>query len=98
MLPIYAKLSSHVLAIQERREREAVNMIGTVLTLARLKVVPTIKNLICRCFFMIVRCDAVENYMFYRDSQLVVVGLYYGEVAKNCMSLLCSLQVQDIIN
>ena len=39
--------------------------------------------------FMIVRCAAVENYMFFRDSQLVlVVGLQYGEVAKNCTSLL----------
>ena len=31
------------------RERERVNMQGTVFTLARLKTVPTIKNLICRC-------------------------------------------------
>ena len=31
------------------RERVAVNMQGTVFTLARLKIVPTIKNLICRC-------------------------------------------------
>ena len=39
MLPIYAKLSSHVIAIQDR-ERAAVNMQGTVFTLARLKIVP----------------------------------------------------------
>ena len=50
MLSIYAKLSSHVLAIQEReRERAAVNKQGTVFTLARLKIFPTIKNLICKC-------------------------------------------------
>ena len=30
-------------------EREAVNMHKTVFTLARLKIVPTIKNLIGRC-------------------------------------------------
>ena len=46
MLSIYAELSSHVLAI---RERAAVNMQGTVFTLARLKIVSTMKNLICRC-------------------------------------------------
>ena len=34
---------------------------------------------------MIVRCNAVANCMFLADSQIVqVVGLYYGEVAKNC--------------
>ena len=69
MLSIYAKLSSHILAIQ--REREAVNMQGTVFTLARLKIVLTIKNLFVDVFFMIVRYDAVENYMYHRDSQLV---------------------------
>ena len=46
MLSIYAKLSSQVLVF---RERAAANMQGTVFTLARLKMVPTIKNLICRC-------------------------------------------------
>ena len=55
-------------AIRER-ERASVNM-QTVLTLAGLKIVFTIMNLICRCL-VIVRCDAVENYMFIRDSQLV---------------------------
>ena len=45
MLSIYAQLSSHVLAILREREREAVNMQGTVLPLAKLKIVPTIKNL-----------------------------------------------------
>ena len=52
MLSIYAKLFSLVLALRERereREREAINMQGTVFTLARLKIVPTTKNLICRC-------------------------------------------------
>ena len=46
MLSVYAKLSSHVLAI---RDRAAVNLQGTVFTLAGLKIVPTIKNFICRC-------------------------------------------------
>ena len=82
MVSVYAKLCSHVLAI---RERAAVNMHGTLITLARLEIVSTIKNLICRCLLMIVRCDTVENYMFLRDS-LVVSGW---------MSLLYSLQVQD---
>ena len=40
MFSIYAKLSSHVLAIREKEQ---------VFTLARLKIVPTIKNMICRC-------------------------------------------------
>ena len=59
MLSIYAKLSSHVLIIQV-----AVNLQGTVFTLARLKIVSTIKNLIFRH-------GAIENDMFLRDSQLV---------------------------
>ena len=38
-------------------------MQGTVFTLARLKIVPTIKNLICRCLTF--DCEmSVENYMF----------------------------------
>ena len=46
MLSIYAKLSSHLIAVCERerergREREAVNMQGTVFTIARLKIVPS---------------------------------------------------------
>ena len=37
-------------------------------------------------FFVIVRSDALENYMFHTDLQLMqVVGLRYGEVAKNCI-------------
>ena len=44
---------------------------------------------------MIVRCDAVDNYTFLSSQMMLVVGLKYGEVAKNCMSLLYSLQVQD---
>ena len=40
MLSINAKLSSNVLAVRER-EREAVNMQGTVFKLARLKKVPS---------------------------------------------------------
>ena len=47
MLSIYAQLSSHVVAIE--RDRAAVNMQRTVFTLAGLKIVPTIKNVICRC-------------------------------------------------
>ena len=47
------------------RERETINKQGTGFNLARLTIVPTIKNLICRCLiFMIVKYDAVENYMF----------------------------------
>ena len=38
-------------------------MLGTVFTLARLKIVPTINNFV-DVFRMIVRCDVVENYMF----------------------------------
>ena len=66
MLSIYVKLSNYVLPIQEREC--GIHMSGTVFTSARLKIVPTIKNLIFRSFFMIVRCDSVENYMFLRDS------------------------------
>ena len=66
MLSIYAKLSSHILTIQ-KRERVAVNMQGTVSTLVRLKIVSSIKNLTVNVFFIIVKCDAIENYMFLRD-------------------------------
>ena len=38
MLSVYATLSSHLLGL---RERVAVNMQGTVFTLARLKIVPS---------------------------------------------------------
>ena len=51
MLSIYAKtiqLCTHYL-----RERAAESMQGTVLSLARLEIVPTIKNLIVDIFFMI---------------------------------------------
>ena len=72
MLSIYANYP----VMYSLSEKAAVNMQGTVFTLVGLKIVPTIKNLIY-VFFTIVRCDAVENYMFLRDSlQLVlVVGL-----------------------
>ena len=43
MLSIYAKLSSHLLALE--RERATSHMQGSVLTLVRLKIVPTIKNM-----------------------------------------------------
>ena len=46
------------------RERFSLNMQGTMFTSAILKIVPTIKNLICKVFIMIVRCDAFENYVF----------------------------------
>ena len=51
------------------RERAAVNMQGTV-------YLSKIENSFYHqgfvdVFFMIVRCDAVENYMFFKDSQLV---------------------------
>ena len=48
ILSVYAKLPSHGFAIRERG-RVAVNMQGTVFTIARLIIVPTIMNLICRC-------------------------------------------------
>ena len=32
-----------------KRKRATVNMQGTGITIARLKIVPTMKNLICRC-------------------------------------------------
>ena len=41
MLTLYAELSSRLLDIR-KREREAA--LGTVFILARLKIVPTIKN------------------------------------------------------
>ena len=50
MLPIYAKLSSRLLAVE--RERAAAHMQGTGFTLARMKIVTTIKNLYhiqCQC-------------------------------------------------
>ena len=59
MFSIYVKPSSHVLAIQEMGA--AVNMQRTVFTIARLKIVPTLKNLIIDVVFMIVRCDAVRS-------------------------------------
>ena len=43
-------------------------MQGTVFTLARLKIIPTIKNLICRRLLYDCTCDAVVNYMFLTDS------------------------------
>ena len=53
-------------------------MQGTGFTLySKIENSSYLKNLIfVDVFFMIVRCDAFENYMFLRDSQLVlVVGL-----------------------
>ena len=41
-----------------------VNMQVTVFTLVRLKIVPTIKNLICRCLLYNLRYDAVDKYIF----------------------------------
>ena len=49
MLSVYAKLPSLILVVQKR---VAAHMQGTVFTLARLKIVPTIKNLShiqCQC-------------------------------------------------
>ena len=51
MLSIYATLSSHLLTVR-KGERAAAHMQGTVLTLARLKTVPTIQELVslqCQC-------------------------------------------------
>ena len=68
-LSIQAILSSHVLTTREReRERTAVNMQGTVFTLAGFEIVHTIKNLIIYDFFMILKSDAVENCIFLRNS------------------------------
>ena len=50
MLPIYAKLSSCLLAVE--RERAAAYMQGTGFTLARMKIITPIKNLYhiqCQC-------------------------------------------------
>ena len=49
---------------------------------------------------MIVRCDAVENYMFLRDSQLLqVVGLQYGKVGMNyvCAVFLTGAGLNNLI-
>ena len=59
------------LVVYSLSERESSSkMLGTMFTLARLKIVSTIKNF-CECHLKIVRCHAVENYKFLRDSQLV---------------------------
>ncbi len=39
---------------------------------------------------MIASCDAVENYMFLRDSQLVVIR----KVDMNCISLLVRCKIE----
>ena len=36
-------------------------MCKELFTLAELKIVPTIMNMVVGIFFMIVKCDAVEN-------------------------------------
>ena len=46
-------------------------MQGTEFTMAGLKIAPPSRNQVVDVIFMIVRCGAVENYMFHRDSQLV---------------------------
>ena len=63
MVSIYMPNYPVMYSLSER-ERAAVNIQGTVFTLAGLKIVPTIKNLMCRYLLYNVRCDAVENYMF----------------------------------
>ena len=59
MLSIYAKLSTRYPKV-----RAAVNMQGTVFTFTRLKIVPTIKNLICRC--LIYDCgEFLDKFLLY---------------------------------
>ena len=54
----------------------AVNIHGIVFTLARLKIVPTIKNLICRCLLYDYKMSCRQELYVHRDSSLVlVVGL-----------------------
>ncbi len=56
MFSTYAKLSSRLLAVR-KREREATHMQETVFTSARLKIVPTIKNLYrIQCQSALVNC------------------------------------------
>ena len=50
-----------VMHLLSEKERATVSM-KTMFNLERLKIVSIL---------MIVRCDAIENYMFFRDSQLV---------------------------
>ena len=52
------------------------------------------RNWVVDVFFMIVRWDAVENYMFLRDSQLRGWIVIWGS-SLEFMSLLYSLQVQN---
>ena len=60
-----------VMYLVSERERISVNMLGIVFTLAKLNIIHTIKNMLVDVFFTIVRCDAVENHIFIRNSQLV---------------------------
>ena len=62
-----------------------------------------IKNLICRCLLCDCEMCSQELYVLYRDLQLVyVVGLWYGKVAKNCMSYCipfrCKIEQPDTYN
>ena len=50
MLSIFARLSSRLLAVRER-EGTAAHMQGTVFTLARLKIVPTINLYHIQCLY-----------------------------------------------
>ena len=64
-------LNYPVMYLVSERERISVNMLGIVFTLARLKIIVTIKKMLVDVFFSIVRCDAVENHICIRNSQLV---------------------------
>ena len=64
-------LNYPVMYLVSERERISVNMLGIVFTLARLKIIVTIKNMLVDVFFTIVRNNAVENHIFIRNSQLV---------------------------
>ena len=74
-----------------------------VFTLAGLKIVPTIKKLIVDDFFMIVRCDAVENYMLLGDSHWCKwLDSNMGKLPRNaclyCNPNRCKIQKLDIYN
>ena len=64
-------LNYPVMYLVSERERISINMLGIVFTLARLKIIVTIKNMLVDVFFTIVRYNAVENHIFIRNSQLV---------------------------
>ena len=61
-------LNCPVIYSLSERERAAVNMQGTV---AGLNLVSPSRTFVVDDFFIIVTCNAVENYLFLRNSQIV---------------------------